>query len=75
MDVHPITLEIRTPNSVAHRRLAVTDCQKLTNDELHNLLYVVKPEMGFFPVTNETRQTAIAMLALLASDPRRNPRP
>jgi len=38
------------------------DYRKLSNRKLHEILSVVAPRMSSFVITDETRQTAIAML-------------
>jgi hypothetical protein len=38
------------------------DYRKLSNRKLHEILSVVAPRMSSFAITDETRQTAIAML-------------
>lgn len=40
------------------------DYGRLTNRELQKLLWELMPEMRFFSVTDDTRQTAIAMLKI-----------
>lgn len=39
--------------------------EHLSNEELHRLLCEKIPEMELYPVTDETRNTAIAMLKML----------
>jgi len=38
------------------------DYRKLSNRKLHEILSVVAPRMSSFAITDETRETAIAML-------------
>lgn len=39
--------------------------EQLSNEELDRLLREKLPDMALFPVTNETRNTAIAILRIL----------
>jgi hypothetical protein len=41
---------------------AMIDYRKLSNRKLHEILSVVAPRMSSFAITDETRETAIAML-------------
>ena len=45
----------------------MADYRKLSNGELHLILSVVDPRMCGFAVTDETRETAIAMLDFVAT--------
>lgn len=44
------------------------DFQLLSNTELHRLLCAINPEMGSFAVTDDTRETVIAMLEIARSN-------
>lgn len=46
-------------------RTAKTDYRKLSNEELHGLLCASNPEMSSYPVTDDTRETVIAMLEII----------
>jgi hypothetical protein len=46
------------------RRRVIVDYRKLTNEELQILLWQLMSEMKFFCVTDETRETVIAMLTI-----------
>jgi hypothetical protein len=46
-------------------RLSKADYRKLSNEELHGLICAVNPEMSSYPVTEDTRETVIAMLEIL----------
>jgi hypothetical protein len=48
----------------------VADYRKLSNGELHLILSVVDPRMCSFAVTDETRETVIAMLDFVATGQR-----
>ena len=43
-------------------RHGMIEYRKLSNGELQEILSVVDPRMGGFAITDETRETAIAML-------------
>lgn len=48
-------------------RPAGVDYRKLSNRELHGVFCVVDPTMSSFAVTDETRETVIAMLQFLGA--------
>lgn len=45
-------------------KTAGIDYRKLSNEDLHRILCATNPEMSSFPVTDETRETVIAMLEI-----------
>jgi len=47
-------------------RYGMIEYRKLSNGELQEILSVVDPGMGGFAITDETRETAIAMLEFAA---------
>jgi hypothetical protein len=49
-----------TPVGMAFTR----DHRKLSNDELHRLLCIKIPQMARIPVTDEIRETVIAMIEI-----------
>jgi hypothetical protein len=49
------------------RKPAGIDYRKLSNRELHRVFCVVDPTMSSFAVTDETRETVIAMLQFIGA--------
>jgi hypothetical protein len=57
---------IRTSKGLSGRPARV-DYRKLSNGELHRIFCVVDPTMSRFVVTDETRETVIAMLQFVGA--------